>query len=215
MQAVQEAIKQVSEGQFAVRGKSSPDFSGGTLPTASSLPTPVTDLPRQSTTFSTNGERVNELRARPASRGRVKLLAGAIATLAVVGGWVVWSTRQPAEKPVSTAPVAPKAALPAPVPAPAKAPDPKKVKISVDTHPGGARVVRVSNGENLGTTPWSHEEPAGSGTLEIRLDKDGYESASYQIPLFADSAQRYELKQKPRPPRKHTPRAGPEEPAKL
>jgi hypothetical protein len=101
------------------------------------------------------------------------------------------------------------------VPAPPRPPDPKKVKISVDTRPGGARVVRVATGENLGTTPWSHEETAGSGTLEIRLDKDGYESASYQIPLFADSAQKYELKQKARPPKRRTTRPGPEEPAKL
>jgi serine/threonine protein kinase len=215
MQAVQEAIKQISEGQFPVRGNSSPDFSGGTLPTASSIPTPVGDMGRLSTTYSTNGERVSEARPRPPSRGRIKLLAGAIATLGVVGAWVVWSSRQTVQPPVATVPAPQHTALPAPVPAPPTPPDPRKVKISVDTRPGGARVVRVATGENLGTTPWSHEELAGSGTLEIRLDKDGYESASYQIPLFSDSTQKYELKQKARPPKRHTVRPGPEEPAKL
>jgi len=217
MQAVQEALKMVSEGQFPVRGNSHPDFANGTLKTAPSLPTPVGDLPRQSTTFSTHGEKMNEA---PRSRGRLKLLLGAVATLAVVGGAVFWSQRQPTEHPPVTAPttgpVPGKTALPSPVPAPQKEPDPRKVKITVDTRPGGARVVRVATGEDLGTTPWTHEEPAGSGTLEIRLDKEGYESSTHQIPLFADSAQRFDLRQKPRP-KKHTPRptSGPEEPAKL
>jgi serine/threonine protein kinase len=218
MQEVQSAIKLISDGQFAVKGSSSPDFSAGTLRTAASLPTPVSELPRQSTTFSTNGERVNELAAPPPGRGRLKLLVGAIVTVAVVSGWVFWSSRQSAQGPVTTpvpVPTTEKAALPAPVPAPQRIPDPKKVKISIDTRPGGARVVRVSNGENLGTTPWSHEEPAGSGTLEVRLDKDGYESATHQIPLFADSAQKYELKQKPRTRKPSSRPSGPEEPAKL
>jgi serine/threonine protein kinase len=211
MKDLQEAIKHVSAGQFLVRGNSAPDFSGGTLPTASSLPTPVSELPRQSTTFSTHGERMAE--PRPSS-GRLKVVIGLVASLAVVGGGAIWFTRGPLPPP---APVPEKAALPAPVPQPAKPPDPKSVKIVIDTRPGGARVVRVATGENLGTTPWTHEEPSGSGTLEIRLDKEGYESATYQVPLFSDSERKFDLKVIPQPrPRKHTARApSPEEPAKL
>jgi serine/threonine protein kinase len=215
MKELQEAIKSTSAGQFAVRGNSTPDFSAGTLPTASSLPTPVAELPRQSTTFSTHGERMAE--PRPSS-GRLKLVLGAVIGLAVIGGGAYWS-RQHGEAPVPPpAPGPEKAALPAPVPQPVKAPDPRNVKIVIDTRPGGARVVRVATGENLGTTPWTHEEPSGSGTLEIRLDKEGYESATYQVPLFADSERRFDLKAKSPPkPKKHTAKAppGPEEPAKL
>jgi serine/threonine protein kinase len=217
MKELQEAIKDASSGQFSVRGNSTPDFSGGTLPTAASLPTPVSELPRQSTTFSTHGERVAE--ARPSS-GRTKLVLGVVATLAVLGGGAIWSSRpHPAAPALPVAVEKPqKAALPSPVPHQDKAPDPRSVKIVIDTHPGGARVVRVATGENLGTTPWTHEEPSGSGTLEIRLDKDGYESATYQVPLFADSERKFDLKAKTPPhPKKHTAKAtpGPEEPAKL
>jgi eukaryotic-like serine/threonine-protein kinase len=211
MKELQEAFKAIGTGQFPVRGSSTPDFSGGTLPTTA-LPTPVSELPRQSTTFSTHGERVSE--ARPPS-GRLKLVVGAVATVAVISGGFLWS-RQHVGAPVAPPPVVDKPALPAPIPQPPREPDPRKVKIVIDTRPGGARVMRVATGENLGTTPWTHEEPSGSGTLEIRLDKDGYESATYQVPLFADSERRFDLKAKPRPKR-HTAKAapGPEEPAKL
>jgi serine/threonine protein kinase len=212
MKEVQEAIKAVSAGQFPVRGNSTPDFSGGTLPTAASLPTPATALPHQSTTFSTHGERVSGARS---SSGRTKVIVGAVATLAVIGGGLVWSRKHdpgPVAPPVSVQ----KPALPAPILQPPKEPDPKKVKIVIDTRPGGARVVRVATGENLGTTPWTHEEPSGSGTLEIRLDKEGYESATYQVPLFSDSERKFDLKAKVKP-KKHTgrPLATPDEPAKL
>jgi serine/threonine protein kinase len=212
MKELQDAIKAVSAGQFPVRGNSTPDFSGGTLPTAAALPTSVAELPRQSTTFSTHGERVSG--ARP-SGGRTKLVVGAVATLAVIGGGLVWS-RKHDQGPVTAPAMVEKPALPAPIPQPPKEPDPRKVKIVIDTRPGGARVVRVATGENLGTTPWTHEEPSGSGTLEIRLDKDGYESATYQVPLFSDSERLFDLRTKVRP-KKHSgkPLAVPDEPAKL
>ena len=102
------------------------------------------------------------------------------------------------------------------MPQPVKPPDPRRVKIVIDTHPGGARVVRVDTGENLGTTPWTHEELSGSGTLEIRLDKEGYESATYQVPLFADSERKFDLRTKIPKPKHHPAKApSPEEPAKL
>jgi serine/threonine-protein kinase len=220
MAELQEAIKDVSAGAFAVRGNSTPDFSGGTLPTAAFLPTPTTHLPRQSTTFSTNGERVNEARAVSRSPGRLKLLVGVIATVAVVGGWVLWS-RQHTQAVVV---VPDKAALPAPIPAPPpptpRGPNvPKMVQISISSTPGGARVLRISDGQNLGTTPMTFEEPAGEGHLEVRLDKAGYESVGKTIALFADQREDVVLRPKPAPPKtpkKHTPRPqGPEEPAKL
>jgi serine/threonine-protein kinase len=215
MKDLQEAIKAVGAGQFPVRGSSTPDFSGGTLPTAASSPTPISELPRQSTTFSTHGERVAEPRR---SSGRAKLVVGAVATLAMIGGGLFWSHQRTVAPLPPPAPAPERAALPAPVPQPPRPPDPKNVKIVIETRPGGARVVRVATGENLGTTPWTHEEPSGSGTLELRLDKEGYESATYQVPLFADSERQFDLKAKPAPrPKKHTAKVapGPEEPAKL
>ena len=80
-----------------------------------------------------------------------------------------------------------------------------------------AQVGRVQRlGVQLGEQLQRAGVAAGSGTLEVRLDKDGYESASYQIPLFADSAQKYELKPKKRAQKRQSARpSGPEEPAKL
>jgi serine/threonine-protein kinase len=196
MQALQEALKQVSDGTFAIRGNSSPDFSGGTLPTAASMPTPV-EMGRLSTTYSTNGERVAEAKRAPRSGGKGKLLAGVLVTAGVVAGGLFWA-RQHATVNVGSD----KSAMPGPIvnPPPPPTKDPKMVKIRVETRPGGARVVRISNGEVLGTTPWEQPFTAGDGTVELRLDRDGYEPATVQIPLFADRVEDVMLKPKALPP---------------
>jgi serine/threonine protein kinase len=217
MASVQEAIKQVSAGQFPVRGNSSPDFSGGTLPIAGSpgpTPMPAVDLGRQSTTFSTHGERLPEAGATRPSRAPRRAVIALVAAATVAGGWFVVSRRQPTGPEVTTGPDKP--ALPAPIPAPPVPPRTRMVKIAIDSRPGGARIVRISDGANLGVTPWSEDLPAGEGTLEVRLDKDGYEPARAIIALFGDQREEVQLKPKAVPPKilkKHTPR--PEEPAKL
>jgi hypothetical protein len=216
MVALQEAIKQLGAGQFVVRGVSSPDFSGGTLPTAMSLPTPVSELPRASTTFSTNGERLPEVRPAVKSGGPGKLALAGLVAVAVVGGGVWFFRQQHQTQPIVAAPDKP--ALPAPVPAPVKPVDPRTVKITIDTRPGGARVVRISNGETLGTTPITHLEPSGDGTLEVRIDKEGYEPVTRQIALFQDKHEEVELSPKRaahKPGKKHPHAAASDEPAKL
>jgi serine/threonine protein kinase len=218
MQAVQEAIKQIATGTFPIRGNSSPDFSAGTLPTAGSTPAPA-DLGRLSTTFSTNGERGM---ARPSTRagGKGKVLVGALVTAAVVASGLFYA-RQRIATPTSGGPE--RAALPGPIATPPPPPkDPKMVTIHIDSRPGGARVVRIEDGVNMGTTPWQHPFTAGEGTIELRLDRDGYEPMNLQIPLFADRVEDVALKPKtvvppppPKPGKKHPHPSAQDEPAKL
>jgi serine/threonine protein kinase len=219
MAEVQQVCKQLGEGSFVVRGSSSPDFSGGTLPTAV-LPTPVPGA-RLSTTFSSNGERMpSQPPPAPKRGGPAKLLLGAGVALAVAGGALLWSRQQHGTATI-VAPPPQKAAMPGPIlnPPPPPSKDPKQVRIRIETQPGGARVVRISDGADLGTTPWEHDFPAGDGHIEVRVDKDGYEPVKRTIALFGDQREEIALKQRPAPkPRKHsghgaTPAS--DEPAKL
>jgi eukaryotic-like serine/threonine-protein kinase len=222
MAALQDAIKQVSAGAFPIRGHSTPDFSGGTLPTAAAMPatlvTPVAAVEVQRTTFSTGvGERLGETQKR---RSRGGIVAGLLVTAAVVTGGILWARqRQP---PVVATKTLETPALPTPIPAPPPphAPKTRTVKISIASKPGGARVVRVADSALLGVTPIHDlEMQAGEGTLEVRLDKDGYEPATATIALFGDQREEVQLKPRAvRPPRKHssrTPSTSSDEPAKL
>jgi hypothetical protein len=221
MAEVQQALKQLSDGSFVVRGNSTPDFAAGTLPTAI-LPTPVPGTRQTSTTFSSNGERMpSQPPPAPKSAGLAKPLLGLGIALAVAGGVLLWSRPHgPITAPV-VAPPPEKAALPGPLvspPPPPPAKDPKLVRIEIDTQPGGARVVRISDGADLGVTPWSQDFPAGDGHIEVRLDKEGYEPVKETIALFGDQKKDISLRQKPAiRPKKHPHTSAPptDEPAKL
>jgi serine/threonine protein kinase len=217
MQAVQDACKQISTATHPIRGTSSPDFSGGTLPTAVSATSPA-ELGRLSTTFSTNGERTGA-RTVPRTGGKLRIAAGVLVTAAVVAGGLFYTRQRTTDS--ATGPE--KSGLPGPIVTPPQPPkDPKMVTIKIDSRPGGARVVRIADGVNLGTTPWEHPFTAGEGTIELRLDRDGYEPMTLQIPLFADRIEEVALKPKAVPPppplkpgKKHPHPASQDEPAKL
>jgi hypothetical protein len=141
---------------------------------------------------------------------------------AVVGTGILMARHRTSEP---TAAPSDKAALPGPVinPPPAQPRDPKMVTIKIDSRPGGARVVRIADGVNMGTTPWEHPFEAGRETIELRLDRDGYEPLTLQIPLFADRNEDVVLKPKavppppppPKPGKKHSHHTETDEPAKL
>jgi serine/threonine protein kinase len=95
------------------------------------------------------------------------------------------------------------------------------VRLHVTSEPGGARVLRADNGDVLGTTPLTVEQEAGDGTLELRLEKDGWKPATLALPRTRDADQLVKLEQAPAPIKKVRPKSHPsgggtpEEPAKL
>jgi serine/threonine protein kinase len=227
MAEVQGEIKQAVSG-IDVKGTSKPDFPNGTLRggtavaatsmAAAPAPPPTQPFPLPSTTFSSwgTGERLDPLRA-PRRRPLVAILV--IGAAAVGAVFVV--------RPYLSGKATPTVAEPAPVPPPTPAaPAPKlPVHIVIDSQPAAARVVRVSDGVLLGTTPLRQELAAGGPALELRLEKEGFEPATRSIPLDGDHHELVRLAASPPPnvkstpaPRPHKPRPRPpvpEEPAKL
>jgi hypothetical protein len=72
-------------------------------------------------------------------------------------------------------PSPPPAKVAAPAPAPVK---PVRVHWSIVTDPPGADVIRDSDGNVLGTTPFSLHRDAASGSEVVRLHHDGYREAT-------------------------------------
>jgi serine/threonine-protein kinase len=94
---------------------------------------------------------------------------------------------------------------------------PSRVILRVASEPSGARVLRASNGAVLGTTPLTLEEEATAGTLELRLEKDGWKPATVELSRGRDAEETVKLEaitaavkrpKQPKPP-------GVQEPAKL
>jgi serine/threonine-protein kinase len=68
----------------------------------------------------------------------------------------------------------PAAAAPGPAPTAPTAPAGDTVHFVVESEPPGAEVVRVSDGQVLGTTPWKDEQPRADGMLELKLRRSGF-----------------------------------------
>jgi hypothetical protein len=102
---------------------------------------------------------------------------------------------------------------------------PVAVRVRLDSTPPGARVVRVSDGVVLGTTPETIELRPSSELLHLRFEKEGFASAVREASLNADSSLSVLLEPTPEKaaptPKKHTSSgrphgsAGTNEPAKL
>jgi serine/threonine protein kinase len=99
---------------------------------------------------------------------------------------------------------------------------PTAVRVRLESTPPGARVVRISDGAVLGTTPETIELQPSSEPLPLRFEKDGFASAQQEASQSADSTLSVVLAaEKPvKTPKKHTPgkshgSAGQDEPAKL
>ena len=99
---------------------------------------------------------------------------------------------RPASSPVTAPPVAdPLASRPAQPAAPTAAPSP--VSWTVESTPAGADVVRVSDGQLLGHTPWHTEVPAAQGAEELRLRLPGHFEHLVSLPRGASSHSRITL----------------------
>jgi serine/threonine-protein kinase len=190
MAELQQALKASSGGDFVVRG-SSPDIGGA--PTRSQGPTaPANPPPAVSgygpTTLTTGvGEKHTTVPDRPRGRkGLVALLAGVIA----LGAGVVLLGPMLQDRMAGMAddPAAPPTTSPAPPPVAAVS----TVKLTVETMPPGARVLAVGGGDEtptpLGLTPLSLTRQRETGTLQLRLEKDGYANAAQSLPLDRDGA---------------------------
>jgi len=100
---------------------------------------------------------------------------------------------------------------------------PLVVRMRLDSTPPGARVVRVSDGVVLGTTPETIELRPSNEPLPLRFEKEGFVAAMREASLAADSSLSVVLEAAERTaptPKKHTPgkshsSAGTNEPAKL
>jgi hypothetical protein len=67
------------------------------------------------------------------------------------------------------------------------------IRWSIDSEPTGADVVRVSDGQLLGKTPWSREQPVGAGTLQVRLRYPGFAERQLSLDQTNDITRRETL----------------------
>jgi eukaryotic-like serine/threonine-protein kinase len=206
MAELQAALKGAAEGRKV--GVSSPDFGGRTLPMHPPPPA-ATPVPSPATTFTTGvGERVDPLPARPRSRGF--LIAGALVVAAAAIAVPLLRSRPPAPVVSAAAPPIAPPVEPPPVQAPQPVPVPAQVRVSIGSRPGEARVVRVSDGTLLGTTPFEQSFPAGGPPVQVRIEKPGFDPVIRVLRFERDLVERVTLA-----PRRRRPADDVEEPAKL
>ena len=173
---------------------------------------------KQPTTFRTaTGEMgsINTMAESPsakAAKSKRGLVVGAsvAAVIAIGGGFVVMQGKgksdgnvaaTPAVATTTTAPaVAPPAPAPAAKPAPREAPPPAptQVLVRINSEPAGALVTDAKRGVVIGATPFEQRLERRSGTLGVRVAKDGFQPLDLEVPLGADFEKALRLeRQKP------------------
>jgi hypothetical protein len=85
----------------------------------------------------------------------------------------------------------------------------KRVRWQITTTPPGAEVVRVSDGQVLGKTPWKSEQAAGSGKVGVTLRQTGFLDRQVVLDLDADTTQEVELEAVKAPGGATTEKTGP------
>ncbi len=126
---------------------------------------------------STTGMSAGQATSPPAGTLR-RVFAVGMAILALSGLLVgLWLSVKPPPPP-------PQPAIQLPPPKP---PDPpRRVRWTLTSNPPGAEVVRKSDDKVLGTTPWSGDDVAGEGQLEVRLRLAGYAEKVVQLDRATD-----------------------------
>jgi hypothetical protein len=98
--------------------------------------------------------------------------------------------------------------------------------LRLDSQPTGARIIRITDGVLLGTTPETIELAAAPGRLPLRFEKEGFLPALREAAVDADSTLSVVLESQPdkpseksptgkKPRPRPTPGETPDEPAKL
>ncbi len=72
----------------------------------------------------------------------------------------------------------------------------KRPKWSVDSDPQGADIIRTDDGQLLGQTPWSGEQPEGSGPVDVTLHLTGFADRKLTLKPGADASYKQTLKPK-------------------
>jgi eukaryotic-like serine/threonine-protein kinase len=195
-----------------------------------SAPIGAAPTPNGTTLSNSTGERVHVATPPPPARSGRWVMVGAVGAAAVVAVVVTLLVGRPDRSAGPARPVAPiespsKPAAPPPAVAVPAAPEHKRVRVHLETLPSGARIIRVSDGVVLGTTPQDMELPSSPHPLRVRLTLDGYVPAVHDIGLDADVQATYALegqkKDEPRSGPRKRPSAGPsgaserDEPAKM
>ncbi len=165
----------------------------------------TTTLEASSGEFQTAGtNRSTELVDRPSGAKKIVMPLAVAAGLlfGVWGAWTVLDKRSAddqraatATEPEKTAPVL----QPQPEPpiivrelveVPAKL---SYVSLSIDSTPPGARVYRLSDGVELGRTPFAVEVRQGTGSMTFLLRKSGYRSTKVAMPVSEDGVKKIKL----------------------
>jgi hypothetical protein len=148
----------------------------------------------------------NTLRAAPAKAppappvARRSLNPYLLVTIAAVGVAVVVSlqlARRPAGQPVASAPPATTGQAAEGAKAAAQGPAAKGATVHwrITSRPTGAQVVRVSDQQILGTTPWQSELSAGPATVALILRLRGFADKNLELRQSADVDRSEELEQ--------------------
>ena len=130
--------------------------------------------------------------APPRQRWPIAVAAGSVLGAVIVGVVLVVSLGKPPPIP----PPPPPQVLPPPKAEPAVTPPPpkKNVRWSLTSQPSGAMVIRQRDGQILGVTPLTLNNPAGEGQEAVRIVLQGYAEESVQLDLATDFEQRFELR---------------------
>ncbi len=67
------------------------------------------------------------------------------------------------------------------------------VSLAIDSTPSGARVYRISDGVELGRTPFTIEVAKGTGTMTFLLRKTGYRSAKVTLPVATSGSRQIKM----------------------
>lgn len=71
----------------------------------------------------------------------------------------------------------------------------ERIQLRVDSRPAGARVVDSATGRLLGVTPYSALRARGTGTLGMRVELQGHQTARVELPLDRSTVQSVQLRE--------------------
>jgi serine/threonine-protein kinase len=168
----------MGELQQALKASGAWTMSSPRLDVAPSVPPPARSEPSVvQTTFSTAASMIDG----PPPKGRRWGVPAFVVGLLAAGGIAIVARMTSGQK---AAPVAAPSAAVQPSSPPPRAPEPPaSIAVSITSTPSGARLVRESDGANLGVTPFKETWPKGAGTEKMRLELDGFRPEPFAVPL--------------------------------
>jgi serine/threonine-protein kinase len=131
----------------------------------------------------------------PPKKSKAPVFVGlGVGLVLAVGGLVAISVLRPNKPPQQQPVVAPpkepvKPENPSPPPKP-------RPRWTVDSEPQGADIIRVDDGELLGQTPWTGDQPDGSGPVDVTLHLSGFADRKITLKPGADVSYKQTLKPK-------------------